>query len=191
MQVSRQRQIRMGPPPDREINLFISESTTYSRLKAKGLCHRGVIPDFYGTIRKIQPASWPSLTMFLDDELPPNATVIEYIPNLQQIDLSNYTERRLETLRDILDEIHNAGVLHGDAYPRNMMVSLSPGERDRVLWIDFDSAQTFAEGDSLSSRQRQWVGDEVELVDYFVDALPKDFEEGRLNRTWSYYHQYD
>lgn len=107
--------------------------------------------------------------MFLNDKLPPNAILIEYIPNLQQIDLSNYSPKRLAKFREILDDIHAAGVLHADPKPRNMMVSLS--EDDRVLWIDFDSAQTFPEGGDLSPRQRKWVEGEDEMVDYFVDAL--------------------
>ncbi|KAL7662254.1 hypothetical protein ACMYSQ_001601 [Aspergillus niger] len=175
-------------PPYREVNIFISESTAYHRLQSKGLCQRGVIPDFYGTIRKIQPANWPSLSMFLNDKLPPNAILIEYIPNLQQIDLSNYSPKRLAKFREIFDDIHAAGVLHADPKPRNMMVSLS--EDDRVLWIDFDSAQTFPEGGDLSPRQRKWIEGEDEMVDYFVDALAKDFEEGKLNRTISYYYEW-
>ena len=111
-------------PPDREVNLFISESTAYQRMKAKGLCDKGIIPDFYGTIRKIQPASWPTLYMFLNDELPPNAILIEYVPNIQSIGLSTFSKKCLDRLREILDEIHEAKVLHGDPKPRNMMVSL-------------------------------------------------------------------
>ncbi|OGM45357.1 hypothetical protein ABOM_005550 [Aspergillus bombycis] len=174
-------------PPDREVNLFRSESTAYSRLKLKGLCKRGIIPDFYGIIRNIPPAIDPNLDMFLDDTLPPNAILIEYIPNLQSIDLSNFSVERLAKLREILDDIHRAQVLHGDPKPRNMMVSL--GEYERILWIDFDSAQTLAEGD-LSPRQQKWIAEEVELVDYFVDALAEDFKEGRLNRTVSYYYDW-
>ncbi|KAE8151285.1 hypothetical protein BDV25DRAFT_139003 [Aspergillus avenaceus] len=147
----------------------------------------GVIPNFYGTIRNIQPAAWPNLHMFLDDALLPNAILIEYIPNLQSIDLSNFSVKRLAKLREILDSIHQAQVLHGDPKPRNMMVSL--GEYERVLWIDFDSAQTFSEG-NLSPRQEKWIEEEVEMVDYFVNALAQDFEEGRLNRTISYYYDW-
>lgn len=106
--------------------------------------------------------------MFLDDRLPLNAVLIEYIPNLQPIDLSNSSEKRLAKLRKILDDIHRAKVLHGDPKPRNMMVS--SGEYDRVLWIDFDSAQTFSE-DDLPSRQEKWIKEEVEMIDYFVNAL--------------------
>lgn len=109
------------------------------------------------------------------DKLPPNATMLEYIPNLQQIELSNFSEQRLATLREILNDIHQANVLHGDAYPRNMMVSVGESGPERVLWIDFDSAQTFPEGGELSPLHKRWIGDEVELVDYFVDALVGSF----------------
>ncbi|KAB8263534.1 hypothetical protein BDV32DRAFT_118827 [Aspergillus pseudonomiae] len=174
-------------PPDREVNLFISESTAYHRMKSKGLCERGVVPDFYGIMKNIQPALCPNLYMFFHDILPPNAIFIEYIPNLQSIDLSNFSVQRLAKLREILDDIHRVQVLHGDAKPRNMMVSL--GEYERVLWIDFDSAQTFSEG-GRSPRQQEWIEEEDELVDYFVDALARDFKEGKLNRAYSYYYEW-
>ncbi|KAJ6185716.1 hypothetical protein N7519_007017 [Penicillium mononematosum] len=151
MKVFRDRGPSQWDPPDREVNLFVRESTAYARLKAKGLCERGVIPDFYGIITNIQPASWPGLDMFLDDKLPPNAILIEYVPNVQQIDLSNFSLRYLRQLRHILDEIHDAGVLHGDPYPRNMMIS---ADQCKALWIDFDSAHTFSQ--SLSTRQEIW-----------------------------------
>jgi serine/threonine protein kinase len=153
-------------PPDREVNLFLCESTAYERLKAKGLCERGVVPDFYGTITNIQPALWPSLHMFLGDKLPPNAVLIEYVPNIQPIDLSNFSLQYLREFGHVLEEIHRAGILHGDPKPRNMVVSWDQG---RVLWIDFDSAQTFSE--SLSTRQRTWIKEEDEMMEYFVEAL--------------------
>lgn len=136
--------------PNREVNLFVCESTAYQRMKA-----RGVVPDFYGTITKIQPALWSPLNlhMFLEDKLSPNAILIEYIPNRQPINLSNFSKLRLTELRRILDEIHQAGVYHGDPKPRNMMICCCSGEQleERVLWIDFDSAQTFSEsGGGLS-----------------------------------------
>ncbi|RAK89631.1 hypothetical protein BO79DRAFT_145763 [Aspergillus costaricaensis CBS 115574] len=188
MKVYHDREPNEFDPPDRIVNLFISESTAYQRLESKGLCQRGVIPNYYGTIRNIQPADWPNLHMFLNDKLPPNAVLIEYIPNLQQIDLSNYSPQRLAKLREILDDIHAAGVLHADPKPRNMMVSLA--DEERVLWIDFDSAQTFTEFVDLSPRQQKWFDNENEMMDYFVDALAKDFDEGKLNRTISYYYEW-
>lgn len=52
--------------------------------------------------------------------------------------------------------------------PRNMMVAA-----DRVLWIDFDSAQTFPDDRDipLSPKQEMWVGNEDELMDEFVGTL--------------------
>jgi len=42
-------------PPNRDINVFRCETNAYRRLKAKGFCKRGVIPDFYGVIECIDP----------------------------------------------------------------------------------------------------------------------------------------
>lgn len=69
--------------------------------------------------------------MFLEDKLPHNAISIEYIPNIQPIGLSNFSRHYLDQLRDILHDFHEAGILHGDPQPRNMVVS--PGEGDKVL----------------------------------------------------------
>ncbi|KZF18839.1 hypothetical protein L228DRAFT_271739 [Xylona heveae TC161] len=158
-------------PPGREVDNFKCESRAYSRLKAKGLCDRGDIPDFYGTIEQIDPMEWqPHLKRFLNDRLRPNAVLIEYIPNMRRIDLSNFTEERARKLRQILTEIHEAGVFHGDLYPRNMMVQEVDHCAGRALWIDFDCAQTLEVG-SLTPRQQQWLEEEDELMDEFVDGL--------------------
>lgn len=143
-------------------------------MKIKGLCSKGVVPDFYGTITKIQPALWPGLHMFLEDKLAPNAIVIEYIPNMQPINLFNFSKLRLMKLRHILNEIHQARVYHGDPKPRNMMIC--SGEQERVLWIDFDTSQTFSESGDLSSRHQSWVEEEVEMMDYFAENLVGFFD---------------
>lgn len=148
------------------MNLFVCESTAYSRLKARGLCERGIVPDFYGTVTNIQAATWPSLHMFVGDKFPANAVLIEYVPGMKPIDLSNFSLQSLRELGHILGEIHHAGVLHGDPKPRNMMISR---DRGRALWIDFDSAQTFPQ--SLSTRQQTWIKDENEMMEYFIEAL--------------------
>ncbi|KAE8152927.1 hypothetical protein BDV25DRAFT_127551 [Aspergillus avenaceus] len=170
-------------PTDYEVNLFVCESSAYRRMKDKGLCRQGIIPEFYGTITKIQPSLWPDLHMFLHDKLPPNAVLIEYIPDAQVLDLSNYSRDCLVVLRDTLDKIHQAGVLHGDPMPRNMMIS---SRRDRALWIDFDSAQTFS--DILSEYQKVWFEEEDGMMDYFIKALAEDYEGGQLSHTYSYYY---
>ncbi|EED22545.1 conserved hypothetical protein [Talaromyces stipitatus ATCC 10500] len=171
-------------PSNREIDAFTCESTAYCRLKEKGLCQQRVVPDFYGVIKQIDPISCqPFLKPFLKDKLLPNAILIEYIPDLHEIDLSTFSDHRIATLRTILESIHGVGIYHGDPYPRNMMVQKYS---ERVLWIDFDHAQTFSE----SEWKWQWMQDEKEMVDEFLDALTKDYNDGKISRTWPYYYTY-
>ena len=156
--------------PYSDVNIFRCERNAYRRLKAKGFCKRGVIPDFYGVIECIDPKEWgPHLDMFLDDRWSPNAVLIEYIADMHQMDLSTFSKSRLASLRAILGEIHDAKVLHDDVYPRNVMVV--SGQPDRILWIDFDSAQTFPENEPLTSRQQQWMVTEIQRMGYFVNDL--------------------
>ncbi|PGH17933.1 hypothetical protein AJ79_00832 [Helicocarpus griseus UAMH5409] len=91
-------------------------------------------------------------TYFHEDKVSANAVLIEYIPNMQSINLSNYSSSHLDKLRNIIYEIHQARVIHGDPMPRNMMIS--PGKETRLLWIDFDSAQTLPEASAPTSRQQ-------------------------------------
>ncbi|OJD17648.1 hypothetical protein ACJ73_08782 [Blastomyces percursus] len=143
MKVHHNRGSSSHDPPYREMNLFIRESTPYRRLKAKGLCNRGVIPDFYGIITKIKVTDWLDLHIFHEDKLPPNAILIEYILNMQQIDLSTFLESYLYRFHDILCEIHKARVYHGDVYPRNMMIL--PRKK---------TTRTFLEEGAPTSRQK-------------------------------------
>lgn len=185
---------------DMEWDLFVRESTAYRVLKEKGLCDRGVVPDFYGTITNIHPTRWTQLHHFHEDELPSNAVLIEYIPNMHQVDLSNFSDETLRKISDILSEIHNLGILHGDTYPRNMMVA-----GNRVLWIDFDSAQMLSPKNI--TRWDLWLGRETGLMREFVNCLvcleialflqcltviqTKDHQEGSMKHAWNYYYQYD
>ncbi|PYI26061.1 hypothetical protein BP00DRAFT_440275 [Aspergillus indologenus CBS 114.80] len=134
--------------PDCKVNLFISKSTVYS--------------------------AWPDLYIFINNRLPPNAILFKYIPNIQLINLSNFSEQFIGKLRVILDDIHRAEVLYSNPKPCNMMVSSGDCKRNIIF----------------PPRQEKWFKEEVEMVDYFVDALARDFEEGRLNRTVLYYYDW-
>ena len=107
--------------------------------------------------------------MFLNDKLPPNAVLIEYIPGMQQIDLPNFSEERMAKFRRILDSMHRARVQHGDPHPRTMMVQA--GKYERLLCIDFDSANTFSEETPLPPGAKGWIAEEVEMMNYFAYAL--------------------
>ncbi|PYH83245.1 hypothetical protein BO82DRAFT_352970 [Aspergillus uvarum CBS 121591] len=172
--------------PDIEISMCMREVTSYERLKAKGLCARGVIPDYYGYLTLTGLTLWPDLHMFTDDELPPKAILIEYVPGMKQLELINYTKSRAETLRNVLFEINAAMILHGDIAPRNMMVC--SGDTDRVLWIDFDLAMVFPENKPLTERQKEWFEDEAALINELVDGLAQDAVEGKLHKAFPYYY---
>src|SRR5271156_6562794 len=102
--------------------------------------------------------------MFLDESWSPNAVLIEYVADMHQMDLSTFSKSRLASLRAILGEFHEAKVFHGDADPRNMMVVVS-GKPDRVLWIDFDTAQTLPKNKPLTQRQQGWMELEIQRMD--------------------------
>ena len=88
---------------------------------------------------------------------------------MQEIDLSNFSEERMAIFRRILDSMHRARVEHGDPYPRNMMIQA--GKYERVLWIDFDMANTFSEETPLTPRAKGWIAEEVKMMNYFAYAL--------------------
>ncbi|KAL2821688.1 hypothetical protein BJX63DRAFT_418052 [Aspergillus granulosus] len=191
MKVYRDRLPSQYDSPEREIHPFVCESSAYQRLREKGLCARGVVPYFYGTVTNIQPDHWQSLSMLFDDVRLLHAVILEDIDNMHQLDLSTFSESRLIQMERILQDIHEAGVLHGDPDPRNMMICPGRcGKPDRVLWIDFDRAQLLPE-DNLSARKKRWLRNENELMDYFAKSLPEDYREGKLSRTWDYYYTWN
>lgn len=144
------------------------ESAAYTRLKEQGICDRGYVPDFYGLIEQIDPKEHlPHLEDFLEDTAFPNALLIEYVPDCKPLNLSNYSAERVHKLRQILSEIHDAGVSHEDPYPRNMMVQQSS---HKVLWVDFDRAQTFTLG-SIKPYQLELLESESMIMDDFVESM--------------------
>ena len=82
----------------------------------------------------------PHLDAFLNDECLPNAILLSYIRNMEQLAPSNYTKERGENFAKGLDEIHKALIDHSDPHPRNMMVLKD--DPSRAICIDFDRAQT-------------------------------------------------
>lgn len=145
------------------------ETTAYTRLRDKGLCDQGIVPRFLGSMRKFdQSLCQPYLEMFLDDEYPPSAIFLEYIPNMEMITLNNYTQQRMDNLIAGIREIHKTLVLHGDLKPRNMMVVKDDPER--VIWIDFDRAATYEEASITDSEKSLLEDEEITLV-YFKQFM--------------------
>ncbi|KAF2150397.1 hypothetical protein K461DRAFT_295681 [Myriangium duriaei CBS 260.36] len=79
----------------RETDTFTCESTAYRRLVGQGLCDAGIVPRFIGAFDKFDPGTaLPHLADFVDDDLRPNPVLMEYVPDLQMIDLTSFTEQR-------------------------------------------------------------------------------------------------
>ncbi|KAJ5443997.1 uncharacterized protein N7458_007869 [Penicillium daleae] len=174
-----------------EIDPFLCESRAYCRLKARGLCEKGHIPDFYGLIHNIELKTdgWEShLQPFSGEPELPNAVVIEFIPNLRPFELSTYSPERADQLKATLIEMHELGVLHGDLERRNVKVQ---EERNRALWIDFDRAVIFPL-DSRTEREeqnmRKWVAEEQALLSQTLVELAEDHKRGKI--WWSWYWHY-
>ena len=63
----------------------------------------------------------------------------------------------------MLAKIHAVRVLHHDVDPRDMAISFS-GEKERVLWIDFDRALKFPLDRPLTEREDQQLRTEMILM---------------------------
>ncbi|PTU23650.1 hypothetical protein P175DRAFT_0505470 [Aspergillus ochraceoroseus IBT 24754] len=174
---------RYYEPEDRELDIHVLETTAYTRLKDKGLCDQGIVPYFLGSIRKFDPSSCqPHLKMFLHDEYLPSALFLEYIPNLEMIQLHNYTQQRMHNILSGIREIHNALVQHNDPKPRNMMVV----GNERVVWIDFDRAETYDE-EQITDEQRYLLQEEEEIVIGFKECIEADCTKGKLDEAYLFY----
>jgi tRNA A-37 threonylcarbamoyl transferase component Bud32 len=127
------------------------------------------VPRFYGAFDKLDLKLYqPHLRMFLKDEYPPSAILLEYIPDMQQLHWTNYTKERMGNFVNGLEQIHHAWVEHSDVHPRNMMVV--DGDPERAIWIDFDRAQTF-DGDDATEDQKEWMAFEKALVAEMTDFM--------------------
>ncbi|PGH13971.1 alpha-L-arabinofuranosidase axhA [Polytolypa hystricis UAMH7299] len=116
--------------------------TAYRQLTQAGVCARGIAPQFYGTIENIDPTPClPHNRAFVKDEYLPTAILLEYIPNMKELNWTNCNEKRMQNFVLGLNAIHDALVYHDDVHPRDMMIM----EEDlkKAIWIDFDRVQTF------------------------------------------------
>ncbi|KAJ2977821.1 hypothetical protein NQ176_g4159 [Zarea fungicola] len=148
---------------------YWAEYQAYLMLDSNGFCKRG---DAYGSFTTMRN--------------PPSAILIEFIPNAARIELKNFSQPNIDKLCQILREFHDIGLLHGDPYPRNMMVVQGPP--DRVFWLDFDSSQ-IVDREKLDDRTEHFFAEEAEMMDFFAKGLAKDAENGKLEEVWACYYE--
>jgi hypothetical protein len=148
---------------------YRSEANAYQNLQKFGVCDRGHVPHFYGSLERLDPALFaPHLDIFLRDKQPPSAILLEYLSNAQQLNCENYSEERMDKAVTGITEIHSAYVEHNDPYPKNILIV--PGSLERVVWIDFDIAITY-NVESLTFAEKQGLDYETEVVKSFGRLL--------------------
>ncbi|KAK1148805.1 hypothetical protein N8T08_008690 [Aspergillus melleus] len=151
----------------RDLNRLRCEYNAYKNLLAAGVCESGFVPKFYGYIDRVDPAAFhPAFEQFVKDKLKPRAMLLEYLPNSESLNCVNYSDALFPQAIEGMMEIHKAGVHHRDIYPKNLL--LIRGDRDRLVWIDFDVATTFAD---YGDKQQEFCDHEIALVKGFGDAL--------------------
>ncbi|RAK99288.1 uncharacterized protein BO80DRAFT_494873 [Aspergillus ibericus CBS 121593] len=171
-------------PVNRELDIHVREYTAYCRLKNKGLCGC-VVPNLLGRLRKFDPKLCrPHLDTFISDKYLPSALLLQYIPHMEMIHLHNFSENRMDNLIMGIQAIHQALVRHRDPKPRNMMVLKNdPG---RVMWIDFDRAETYDE-DTITERQEELLAEEEDIVRELKECLQADCLGGELKESYLFY----
>lgn len=130
---------------------FRRERDAYAHLIRAGTCAKGVVPNCYGWlaltphhIEKILTLSDDQLApsgkrLFYWKDLAPHALLLEYFPTAVPVSIDNVTEKIADVAVRAMCDIHAAHVLHDDIHPRNILVF--PGEPERVVWVDFNSAR--------------------------------------------------
>ncbi|KAH8435281.1 uncharacterized protein LDX57_012912 [Aspergillus melleus] len=172
-------------PNGRDMNRFRRELTAYKNLHSWGVCQKGVVPAYHGYIEQLDPALYrPHLDHFAGDQNQPNAIMLEYLPDPEELNCVNYSAERFQVAMQGLSEIHRARVLHNDPYPKNIV--LVHGEASRVVWIDFDVSTTYTEAQMEDHQVKQYFEEEFLWARSFGDLLKRDQEEGQLPNL-SYY----
>lgn len=129
------------------------------------------MPQYYGATNDARTTlpvtATPHLHPFDDDAYPPAAILLEYIPDLQMMDLTTFSPDRKRRFLDLVQEIHAQPILHCDIEPRHLLVQTST---DRVVLIDFDRAQTFPPA-VMSPKFEKAFAEEKILIEEFFDFL--------------------
>ncbi|EEH18017.2 hypothetical protein PABG_00580 [Paracoccidioides brasiliensis Pb03] len=94
-------------------------------------------------------------------------------------------EKRMDNFLKGIQEIHGAGVRHRDPKPRNMMIV--KGDSERVVWIDFDRAETY--NLPVTDEQKRLLDEEEEeIVRGFWDCFTKaDCTKGKPDEAYLFY----
>lgn len=105
----------------------------------------------------------------MNDIHAPNAILLEYLEDTEELNCVNYSGDRLQAAIVELRGIHSALIHHRDVYPKNSLIVRGPPER--VVWIDFDVAMTFDSTKPMGYQADEHCNFEIELVKSFGRLL--------------------
>ncbi|KAE8404263.1 hypothetical protein BDV37DRAFT_294105 [Aspergillus pseudonomiae] len=128
----------------RDLCRYRCESQAYQALHIHGACRLGTVPYFYGLFDSFDPEVLrPEFDWFKNDKFFPCAILLEYLPNAISFKSASLAPESVSMAVDGLKTIHNTGVIHNDALPKNVLIV--PGTASqRVVWIDFDISIVFS-----------------------------------------------
>ncbi|PGH30701.1 hypothetical protein GX50_06514 [[Emmonsia] crescens] len=176
-----------GYAPDRIRDLDRSrcEIRAYCSLKRFKICDSGVVPNFYGFMLAIDPADCiPHLDAFRYEAGLPSAILIEYLPKPLVMNCVTYTAERIKKAVIGIQQIHSALIEHNDPYPKNILIV--PGDRERVIWVDFDVAIVYPNDTYIETKGRDRIEFETEVVESFGRLLKEDQKKGLPPNTKYY-----
>jgi hypothetical protein len=154
----------------RDLGRSRCEIRAYCRLKRFKICDSGALPNFYGFMQAIDPANCtPYLDAFRHYAGLPSAILIEYLPKPLVMNCVTYTKERMRKAVIVIQQIHLALVEHNDPYPKNILIV--PGDRERVVWIDFDVAIVYPNNTCIGEKGRRRIEFETEVVESFGQLL--------------------
>ncbi|PIG83217.1 hypothetical protein AARAC_010773 [Aspergillus arachidicola] len=154
-------------------------------LHSFGVCEQGHVPYYHGYIDRLDPARFqPHLNHFMNDSHAPNAILLEYLEDTEELNCVNYSDDRLQAAIVGLRGIHSALIHHRDVYPKNILIVRGPPER--VVWIDFDVAVTFDSTKPMGCQADEYCNFKIELVKSFERLLKEDQRQGLPPNTKYY-----
>ena len=125
---------------------------------------QGFFPGYFGCLEDI---SIESLIAYVDPDMEGcvNAIFLEYIPGLVRVSLDNFTVEGLHDLARGLQAVHAAGDLQNDINARNMMVTSRNTSRTKIMWLDFDTADTYDLDFSTAGQQQKFDDEQHDMPD--------------------------
>ncbi|PYI09804.1 hypothetical protein BO78DRAFT_362287 [Aspergillus sclerotiicarbonarius CBS 121057] len=150
-------------PDGRDLCRYRCETQSYRALHAHDVCGKGVL-RFYGTLENLDPFAFePHLQYFTDDKYLPCAILLEWLPDARPLGDLEWSPQLVKPIYAALGQIHQAGVIHNDAYPKNILVV--PGKQgQRIVWIDFDVSIVFVGG----KRPKMNLDDEIDMENQLI-----------------------